>query len=256
MAGKTFQKAIIFINSVSQVVEIIKDTGLDKSECGIICGDTVKNDLKIRGINRYNASLEMPKYLFITSSGFCGIDIKDNSAMPIVVSNTAKSWQMIDILTDLKQAVSRQRDKTNPNYGYYIFIYKQSIFKKSESELIEILDKIYEKIKSGIEIYKAALNIGEEEGFMMDNNFKAYTSFNGYEYTINENAFNADKYFILEIRNQYTKGFDINGKLGNAEIIEPIELPKSVTYIDLVEYFNENNKNGVIDWSQYSVKTN
>ena len=247
MAGKTFQKAIIFINSVSQVVEIIKDTGLDKTECGIICGDTVKNDSKIRGINRYNASLEMPKYLFITSSGFCGIDIKDNSAMPIVVSNTAKSWQMIDILTDLKQAVSRQRDKTNPNYGYYIFIYNQTIFKKSENELIEILDKFYDEIKTGTELYKIAVKEGKQNGFMKNANFVAYTTFKDNEYIINENAFNADKYFILEIRNQYTKGFDINGKLGNTEIIDPIELPKSVTYIDLVEYFNANNKNGLID---------
>jgi hypothetical protein len=117
--GKAFDKVIVFVNTVIQISKIIRESGLSKDECGIICGDTLKNDVKIAGIKRYRSG-KLPKFLFITSSGFCGIDLVDDTAMTIVVSNTGKNWQMIDMLTDLKQAISRQRNKNNPNYGSYI----------------------------------------------------------------------------------------------------------------------------------------
>ena len=86
--------------------------------------------------------------------------------MTIVVSNTAKNWQMIDMLTDLKQAVSRQRNKSNPNYGSYVYIYNQSVFSKSEEELLEMLESIRTKLNKSIRIYDNALLTGDEDGFV------------------------------------------------------------------------------------------
>jgi hypothetical protein len=45
VAGKTFSKVIVFGNTVTQITKIIKESGLDKNECGIICGDSLKNDI-------------------------------------------------------------------------------------------------------------------------------------------------------------------------------------------------------------------
>lgn len=254
VAGKTFSKVIVFVNTVNKIAELIRDTKLNKEECGIICGDSLKNDVKIIGINRYTKG-ELPKFLFVTSSGFCGIDLDCKDSMTIVVSNTAKNWQMIDMLTDLKQAVSRQRNKSNPNYGSYIYIYNQTLFSKSEDELIEMLESIRTKLNKSIRIYDNALLTGDEDGFVPYDDFKAYTLFKDGRYVINEQAFLADKYFILEIRRQYTKGFDIKGSLDNVTEIDEIELPKSTTYSDLVTFFNSENKDGVIDWGIYSTKT-
>ena len=156
--GKEIKKVIVFINSVSTVAAIVKDLDLNKEECGIFCGDGIKNDVKIKGINRYTSG-EVPKYLFITSSGFAGIDIYDKESFTIVVSNTNKSFTMVDILTDLKQAVSRNRCKTNPHYGTYLYIYNQSIFKDTEEELIGKLTSLYNKIESGVRLY----NIGVDK---------------------------------------------------------------------------------------------
>lgn len=105
----------------------------------------LENDSKISGIERYRSG-PLPKYLFITSSGFCGIDLIDDNAMTIIVSNTGKNWQMIDMLTDLKQAVSRQRNKNNPNYGSYIYIYNQSIFSQNK-DLLKKIDSVRNKVK-------------------------------------------------------------------------------------------------------------
>lgn len=39
------------------------------------------------------------------------------------------------------------------------------------------------------------------------------------------------------------------------EVVPPIELPNNITYKDLVRYFNELNKNGVVDWGLFGTKT-
>ena len=253
VSGKTFSKVIVFMNTVSQITKVIKDTGLDKEDCGIICGDSLKNDVKISGIERYKSG-PLPKYLFLTSSGFCGIDLVDEDAMTIIVSNTSKNWQMIDMLTNLKQAVSRQRNKSNPNYGSYIYIYNQSVFSEDKEELLQRIENVREKIALNIPHYDDLKRMGKETAFMCDNDFKAYSLFKDGRYILNEGAFNADKYFILQTRRQYAEGFDIRGCIGNGETIGSVSLPKSVRYKDLVDYFEDNNVKGEIEWGPYSTR--
>lgn len=252
--GRKFSKIIVFINSVRQISNVVNETGLKKEECGIICGNSLKNDSKIIGIPRY-VSGEMPRFLFITSSGFSGIDLYDSEAMTIVVSNTRKSWQMIDMLTDLKQAISRQRNKDNPNYGTYIYIYNQSMFRKTKDELLTKIEEVRDKISNTIYLYEKALEEGKENGIEFYPDFEAYTLFKDGRYVINEEAFKADKYFILEIREQYSKGFDIKSQFKESSEIEPIILPGVITYSDLVEFFKKNHKNGEIEWGVHSTKT-
>jgi hypothetical protein len=134
-------KCIIFINSVENITKIIKDTNLDRNDVAILCGDSTRNDYKIMGYNRLDKPNKLPKYTFITSSGFEGIDLYDDDAMNIVVSNTSKECQMINMLTDLKQATSRQRNKNNPNYDRFIYIYNQDNFKMKDNEVLELIEK-------------------------------------------------------------------------------------------------------------------
>jgi hypothetical protein len=248
----SFDKLIIFINSVNQIIKIVEEAGLDKSECGIICGDSLENAIKIKGIKRYVTG-EMPKFTFITASGFCGIDLVDNRAMTVIVSNTKQEWQMMDMLTDLKQAVSRQRDKSNPNYRRYIYIYNQCLFSKSQEELLEKIDGIHDKITDGIWIYENSVKVGKERGFMKDDEFKNYTLEKNDTYVLNELRFKADKYFILETRNQYSKGFDISGAFDGSYEVTPMVLPNNFTYPDGVEYFKANHVEGKVEWYEYSI---
>jgi hypothetical protein len=254
VANKTFSKVIVFINSVKNIADIVNDCDLNKTQCGVICGDSLKNDSKIVGINRY-VNGEMPKYLFVTSSGFCGIDLVDSDAMTIVVSNNNKKYQMVDMLTDLKQAVSRQRDKSNPNYGTYIYIYNQSLFEKSQDDLLNEIDEVYDKITNSIILYDYSVTEGIKNGFVPYPDFIAYTLLEDDKYHINEQAFNADRYYILETRNQYSKGFDIKGAFSESITVEPIILPIEVKYSDVVEYFKANHVDGVIDWGVMSTRT-
>lgn len=249
IGSKTFSKVIIFINSVDKIINSIKESGIDKEQCSIICGDTLKNDTSISGIKRYSPKDKFPKYLFITKSGFSGIDLYSEDAMTIIVSNTSKSWQMIDLYTDLKQAISRQRLKSNPNYGSYIYLFNQSLFSKSEEELITDLEGIRDKIILNIPHYEYLKSIGKEKYFMKDKDFIEYTLFKNNTYVLNSNRFNADKYFILETRNQYTKGFDIRGEESSEveEYVKAVDIKKKgSSYADLVTYFNINKDN--LNW--------
>lgn len=257
ISDKTFSSVIVFLNSIDQITDIIKTCELDKNECRIICGNTLKNDLRIRGIDRYSVGDEF-KYLFVTKSGYSGIDITSDDAMTIIVSNTRKEWLMTDVNTDLKQAVSRQRLKNNPNYGYYIYIYNQTIFNLSEEEMIEQLNEKKIKVLQGIELYELAKKHNKTKGWMTNSDFDSYTTLNEDKdvYIFNESAFNADMYFLLEIRKQYTKGFDIKSNFDDSKTVDlnPIIVDSTITYSNLVEYFNVNHHNGKVKWNEYSYK--
>ena len=41
----------------------------------------------------------------------------------------------------------------------------------------------------------------------------------------------------------------------NAISVDPIVLPNNISYKDLVDFFNSNNKDGIIDWGIYSIKS-
>lgn len=255
------KKAIIFINSVTNIMKIIKDNNLKVEDVAIMCGKSVKNDVAIKGYNRLTNPKQLPKYTFITSSGFAGIDLYDNEAVNVVVSSTSKEHQLIDMMTDLKQAISRQRNKNNPNYGKYIYIFNTSIFSKTEEQLINQIDTIAKNIKQSISLYELAKTSDNKDGFeFLTNTSKDFIYYTNYcedtdTYIMNDIAFAADRYFILTIRKQYTEGFNLRGNFEEYTEIESVELPKEVSYTDLVEYYlTIEDKTNPVDWGVYSTK--
>jgi hypothetical protein len=254
--NKTFNKAIIFINSLEQIKSIISEMMISETQCAIICGDSFKNDIYMKGIKRLDDPHKLPLLTFITASGFKGIDLYDSEAMTVVVSNTKKKWQMIDMLTDLKQAVSRQRKKDNPNNSHFIYIYNKSIFSMSEQELSKELDKKKEKVENSLKLRELAKMTGLLTGWDPSREVMEYTYQDGEELKVNEMAFNADRYFILELKKQYDKGFDINSRIPESlEINDEMIIPKEITYREMVAYFKKKHKNGEIEWGKYSHKT-
>lgn len=250
-----FRKVIVFLNNIEQIVEIVKELNIPKSDCTILCGDNKKNNTKIRGISRFHVGKELPMYTFVTSSGFQGVDMYDDSAMTVVVGSTSTSFQMVDLMTDFKQAVSRQRNKANPNFGTYIFIYNQTAFEQTENELLRKLEAIREKILYNIPKYEECKKEGNAHKFMFDRDFENYTYSKNDTFVFNELAYNADKYFILETRKQYERGFDYTTHLVESVIIPPPDFNKTeVTYVDLVKYFKNNAIEGECEWGEYAHK--
>lgn len=254
-------KVIVFVNSVTNIVKIAKECELDPSDVALVVGDNLSNDIKIKGYNRLQNPKVLPKFTFITSIGFQGIDLYDPTAFSIVVSNTSKTFTMVDMMTDLKQAISRQRTKTNKNYGKYAFIYNQNVYAKTEEELLAEINKAETAIRQAIEIHKFSKESGNMEGFELlasdSRDFKTYTVYNVEKdiYEINSMAFNADKYLIIELRRQFEKGFDIRSVVDNTEEVNKVEMTKDIKYSDMVKHYKEMLLATKSDWGIYSTRT-
>lgn len=230
LGDRKITKVIVFINSVDKIMQIIKECRIDRDECAIICGDNTRNSYKIRGYNNVEDPHNLPQFTFVTSSGFQGIDLVDNEAMNVVVSYTGKTYQMVDINTDLIQATSRQRDKTNPNFDRFVYIYDQNEFEKSEEDLKADMEAVHQRIADNC---KTLARIDKESSeyesavvtFNQSADFRKYTyKLNkDADYELNEIVFRAEEYQILETRRKYSEGFDIVSDLSRG--VEPIVVP-------------------------------
>lgn len=261
LGDRMISKVIVFINSVEQILKVIKECGISKEDTAILCSDSTRNDLKIRGYNRLERFDNLPRYTFVTSSGFQGIDLVDKEAISVVVSNTTKEYQMVNMLTDLKQAISRQRVKTNPNYNRFIYIFNQNNFDLTEEEVLNTINRTEQMVEDGCSIlnelyeakdrrYASQVQVSSES-----ETFSRYALFNQ-GWTINKLAFNADRYFILETRKQYTKGFDITSTLGNGAIAveQKIEF-KDESYKTLYTKFKAQLAGETVEFSESEMNS-
>ena len=257
IGDREITKVIVFINSVENILKIVKECRLKVDDVAILCADSTRNDYKIRGYKRVDKPNNLPKYTFITSSGFQGIDLDDNKAMNIIVSNTTKDHQMINLLTDLKQATSRQRNKSNPNYNRFIYIYNQNNFEKSESELLKIVENSKKQVSDNCQLLNELKEKGDSKlestlkTFNESKLFTTYSIIKDGKFTVNQLAFNADLYFILETRKQFVKGFNVIGLLP----IKPIEIeqPKVISrfsYNSLLEKYKSSLNNTQIQFDE------
>ena len=243
LGDREFSKVIVFINSVETITKIARECEIDPDDMAILCGDNSRNALKIRGYNALHTYNKLPKFTFITSSGFQGIDLEDEDAMNVVVSSTNKSYQMIDLDTDLIQATSRQRLKSNPNYDRYVFIYDENPFDKTEAELVAELDEIKNRIQNNCDALsqlrypdlkgksKMIANLKGRidfnytaETFKQSEDFVKFTSRIGdNEYRFNENVYQAYRYRIIRTRRAYTEGLTV---VSNQLKVTPIVIPE------------------------------
>ena len=252
LGDRDITKVIVFINSVDKIMQIVKECKLDRDEVALICGDNSRNSYKIRNYNTLDDPYHLPKYTFVTSSGFQGIDLVDAEAMNVVVSNTGKSYQMVDLNTDLIQATSRQRDKSNPNFNRFVYIYDQSPFgEKTEEDLITEMDAVHQRIEDNCETLKKMDKLSREytstvETFSQSEDFRRYTyklTKDG-DYELNEIVFRAEKYQILETRKRYTEGFDIIKDYSESREVKPIPVPepqkhKKLSYISIMHKYKK-----------------
>ena len=181
------------------------------------------------------------------------VEHTDNTYFKILLNQ--REWHYIEMYDAIENGYNSMTEFNGINKlsldDYKIFT-ETDEFKELYREKLE---SIKDGIRNGIDLYNYAVDNGKLSGFVPSNDFKAYTLFKDGRYVINEQAFLDDKYFILGIIRQYTKGFDIKGSLENVTEVKQLELPKSTTYKELVEFFNTNNKDGVIDWGYYSTKS-
>ena len=145
-------EAFFFINSVTDIVAILKHCNLSKDEVRIICADNDDNREKLIGYNISNSRSQNKMFNFITSKSFEGADYHSETGLCFVVSSSSNPHTQASIDTDIPQIAGRIRTKTNPFRNFLVHIFNTT-YKKLN------LDMTYEQMEAKT---KEALETAQE----------------------------------------------------------------------------------------------
>ena len=124
------KECVIFLNSVNNIVNIIKQTELKPEEVNIIVGNSEDNDRQIARIGEGFKRGRIPlkgethkKFPFCTSTAYAGCDFYSTNAATFVISDCNRPNTAVDIATELVQIAGRQRLACNPFRQFLTFVY-------------------------------------------------------------------------------------------------------------------------------------
>lgn len=144
------KEAVIFLNSVTEIVNIIKQTHLQPEEVNIIVADNSENQKLIKKLGEDYSTGRIPlkgeehkQFTFCTSTAYMGVDFYSESASTFVISNCKKINTAVDIATELCQIAGRQRLDINPFRKFIFFIYNTTREEADEAEFNRVIqDKV------------------------------------------------------------------------------------------------------------------
>ena len=152
------KEAVIFLNSVTDIVNIIKHTNLQPEEVNIIVADNNDNQKLIKKLGEDYSTGRIPlkgekhkQFTFCTSTAYMGVDFYSTTASTFVVSNCNKINTAVDIATELCQIAGRQRLNENPFRKYIFFIYNTTREELNEEDFNRLIEsktrRSYKKIQ-------------------------------------------------------------------------------------------------------------
>ena len=158
--GIESKECVIFLNSVTNIVKIIKEMKLTTEQVNIICSDTDDN-LKLIQTNLDNTfnigyvptDTNNKMFTFCTSTAYCGIDFYSDNAAIFIISDTTKANTTLDIEFELQQIIGRERLENNP-FRYYPFLLYNTRKKRDK----EFIDNYIQDIEKRTKITDEELN--------------------------------------------------------------------------------------------------
>jgi len=254
------RKLIIFINSVTSIVKMIKANNLPVEDVAILCGTSKINSLKIKEYKILEDPNDLPQFTFVTAAGFQGIDLNDKEALSVIISTVGRDYTMLNINFDVKQAISRNRNRSNPFYGTCLYVYNKSIFNTTESELLKIIDNNYCVLDDNVNTIIKESGRPKLSLIKTLNSSKFFFTYTNQideeTVVINENLFNADRFFVIETRRLFDDGF--RSVKGNTVDVRPesfglIEKIHAPLFKDYVSHFQKIKDPDCLDfaWNPY-----
>lgn len=126
------KECVIFLNSVTNIANIIHQTNLKPEEVNIIVANTEENIKLLKSMGHEIGTIPLEgephkMFTFCTSTAFAGCDFYSTCASTFVISDNKKVHTSIDIATELVQIAGRQRLSCNPFRKAIMFIYNVDI---------------------------------------------------------------------------------------------------------------------------------
>jgi len=164
------KEAVFYVNSVENIIRIIRNTNLQPEEVNILCADTENNRKRIQmklgkdfTIGEVPLRAEPRKmFTFCTRTVYLGADFYSDNARSFVFSDANINTLTVDIRLDLPQILGRQRLASNP-WKNKITVYVNPLFKNNEVPKDEFNRVLKEKKDYTNSILMACENINLEE---------------------------------------------------------------------------------------------
>lgn len=154
------KEAVIYINSVTNIIGIIKACNLKPEEVNILCSDTEINRKKINlRLNKKKQGIifEIGKvptkgkprkmFTFCTRTVYLGADFYSDNARTFIFSDANIETLAVDISLDLAQIMGRQRLDENP-WKYEAILYVKSDMKPGKLKEEDCQKEINRKLET------------------------------------------------------------------------------------------------------------
>ena len=157
VGGETFtsKEAVIYVNSVKVIKDIITKNNLTPDEVDIICAGSNKSIIQKLGHKvAVVPGRDEPRKMFTlcTSTVYLGADMYSPDAYSYIFSDPRISSMALDVSTDLIQIIGRQRLEENPFMNSATLFYTTKECDVSKEEFTEIMrqnePRSQEKIKN------------------------------------------------------------------------------------------------------------
>ena len=151
------KEAVIYVNSVKNICDIIRRCGLTLENTNVLCSDDSENEKKIKSAFKKNDDTivaetkcigKVPKegephkmFTLCTRTVYLGADFYSTNARSFIFSDANIDCLSVDITLDLPQILGRQRLEENPWKNRAELYYKLNTKEISSEEFKKYLDK-------------------------------------------------------------------------------------------------------------------
>jgi len=165
-------EAVFYVNSVNNIISIIKRCELSPEECNILCAGTYENSCKIkRKLGKEFEIGEVPlegqkhkMFTFCTRTVYLGADFYSTCARTFICSDANIDTLTVDITLDLPQILGRQRLTENPWKNRAELFYKPLGKDKrvSREDFDEIIKKKVERSEYALYSYSDTRDVAKQ----------------------------------------------------------------------------------------------
>lgn len=161
------KEAVFFVNSVKNIIGIVKNSGLTYDQVNIICSKTDYNEKRIKKLGKEFEIGRVPlegeprkMFTFCTRTVYLGADFYSDNARTFIISDANMTTLKVDISLDLPQILGRQRLDSNPWKNRAEFYYKttQDFRKVPRAVFEKELDDKIKRTESFLRSFNRALD--------------------------------------------------------------------------------------------------
>ena len=261
------KECVIFLNSVNNIVNIIKQTELKPEEVNIIVGNSDDNDRQIARIGEGFKRGRIPlkgethkKFTFCTSTAYAGCDFYSTNAATFVISDCNRPNTAVDIATELVQIAGRQRLACNPFRQFLTFVYnvnaeevEQETFNEHLCRKVNVtLDEIRDNNNAGEALRAKRIkdfrripdNVKYQDSYTMYDEQKGEFVFNRLAYVNEQYCFDVQKFNyqngVIVKKLLQDSSFDVSENQTYAVYQEQLKhLIKKEPFVDMMQAYCE-----------------